>query len=76
MHGKNRDTQRDGTIKDGHYTNHLMHGNGRIMSPNGFVQQGVYEKGTLIEEDILDDDFDDDNLDDQLEDYINNTINE
>ena len=41
------------------------------MSPDGFVQQGIYEKGTLVEEhDLENDPDDDDNLEDEVNDLI------
>lgn len=37
MHGKNKDTSKDGTIRDGEYRNHKMHGLGKMISADGEV---------------------------------------
>lgn len=42
MHGRNKDTQKDGVIKEGEFKNHKMHGLGKIVTRDGTVQQGMF----------------------------------
>merc|ERR1711935_161749 len=48
MHGKNKNTMKDGTIKEGSFKEHNMHGEGKIIFADGTVQDGDYKDGVFI----------------------------